>query len=94
MKWILKAPGSGQYDLRCSYSPNPNRAANVPVNITYRGETKTVVVNQKETPEIDGLFHHLDVLKLNADDTVEVVVSNEGTNGHVIADAVQLEPVK
>ena len=94
VKWILKAPGSGQYDLRCSYSPNPNRAANVPVRITYRGETKTVVVNQTKTPEIDGLFHHLGVLKLNADDAVEVVLSNEGTNGHVIADAVQLEPVK
>lgn len=94
VKWSLKAPCSGQYDLRCSYSPNPNRAASVPLRITYRGQTKTVLVNQKKIPEIDGLFHHLDSLKLDAGDTIDVVLSNEGTNGHVIADAVQLELVK
>ncbi len=92
--WTLKAPSSGQFDLRFSYSPNPNRATNVPVRITYGGETKTVTVNQQRAPEIDNLFQPIGVLKLKADESVEVLISNEGTNGHVIADAVQLLPVQ
>ena len=90
VKWILKAPKSGRFQLRFSYSPNPNRATNVPVQITFGGETKTVAVNQKMTPTIDNLFQPLDSLTLKADDVVEVTVSNAGTDGHVIADAVQL----
>ena len=88
--WILKAPSSGHFDLRFSYSENPNRATNVPVRITSSGETKTVTVNQQRAPEIDNLFQPIGVLKLKADESVEVLISNEGTNGHVIADAVQL----
>ena len=62
----------------------------MPVLITYGSETRTVTVNQQQTPEIDNLFHSVGVFELKADETVEVLVSNEGTNGHVIADAVQL----
>ena len=90
VQWILKAPSSGQFELRFSYSANPNRATNVPVVITSGGETRTVTVNQQQTPEIDDLFQSIGVLELKANETVEVLISNEGTNGHVIADAVQL----
>jgi hypothetical protein len=93
VKWILKAPTSGQYDLRISYSPNPNRATNVPVRMTHRNETRLVLVNQKKTPEIDNLFQSLGVLELQENETLEVVVSNENTDGHVIADAIQIVPV-
>ena len=93
VKWILKVPMSGQFDLRISYSPNPNRATNVPVRITHSGDSKTVLVNQKKTPEIDNLFQSLGVLELKEDETLEVVLSNENTDGHVIADAVQLVPM-
>ena len=90
VKWILKAPKAGRFQLRLSYTPNPNRATNVPVQITVGGETKTVSVNQKDTPAIDNLFQPVDSLTLKADEVVEVTVSNAGTDGHVIADAVQL----
>lgn len=93
VQWILKAPSSGQFDLRFSYSANPNRATNVPVLITYGSKTKTVTVNQQQTPEIDDLFRFIGVLELKADETVEVLISNKDTNGHVIADAVQLVAV-
>jgi len=93
-KWILKTSTAGNYSLRISYSQNPNRATNVPVKITTGGATKTVHVNQQKAPSADNLFQPIETLALKAGDTVAVVVSNEGTNGHVIADAVQLLPVK
>ena len=92
--WTLKAPASGHFDLRFSYSANPNRATNVPVLITYGSETKTVTINQQQTPKIDALFQSIGVLELKADETVEVQISNKDTNGHVIADAVQLVQVR
>ena len=66
----------------------------MPVLITYGSETKTVTVNQQQTPEIDHLFHSIGVFEFKADETVEVLISNKDTNGHVIADAVQLVPVQ
>lgn len=93
-RWTLKAPTSGEFDLRISYSQNPNRATNVPVRITAGSTTKIVTVDQRKSPAIDGLFQKLESLKLKAGEVVEVVISNEGTNGHVIADAVQLLPKK
>lgn len=94
VKWILQAPASGQFELRFSYSQNPNRATNVPVTITSGGTTMTVIVDQQQAPKIDNLFYSLGAMKLNLNDTIEVTVSNKGTNGHVIADAVQLVPTK
>lgn len=88
--WTFKAPGSGRFQLRLSYSANPNRATNVPVQIKAGGESKTVVINQQNEPEIDDLFQPIDVLLLKKDDVVEIMISNTDTNGHVIADAVQL----
>jgi hypothetical protein len=94
VKWLLKTPTAGKFDLRLSYSQNPNRATNVPVRISVGDMTKTFRVNQQKAPEIDNLFHPVETLTLKAGDMVEVVISNEGTNGHVIVDAVQLLPVK
>ncbi|MDA1231957.1 MAG: FAD-dependent oxidoreductase, partial [Planctomycetota bacterium] len=78
VKWILRAPAGGQFELRFSYSQNPNRATNVPVQISSGGTTRTVTVDQQQAPKIDNLFHSLGAMKLNLNDTVEVMVSNEG----------------
>ncbi|MEJ7594008.1 MAG: FAD-dependent oxidoreductase [Planctomycetaceae bacterium] len=94
VQWILKAPSSGEFKLRFSYSANPNRATNVPVLITYRGETKTITVNQQQTPEIDNLFQPIGIFNLKVGETIEVLISNKATDGHVIADAMQLVPVQ
>ena len=93
-KWTFKTSTAGTFSLRISYSQNPNRATNVPVKITHGDVTKTVRMNQQKAPEIDKLFQPLDTLTLKAGESVEVVVSNENTDGHVIVDAVQLLPVK
>ena len=94
MTWTLKAPASGKFDLRLSWSPGSNRATNVPVRITVGETIKTVTINERIKPAIDSLFRSIDSLQLEANETIEVVISNADTNGHVIADAVQLLPVE
>lgn len=82
----------GTFDIRVSYAPNPNRATNVPVRVTVAGKTYRFVLNQREKPRINGLFTSVGRLHLAGRVTVEI--SNEATNGYVIADAVQFVPVK
>jgi FAD dependent oxidoreductase len=81
-----KLPAPGRYEVRLAYTALPNRASNVPV--TAGG--KNITVNQRTTPPIDGLWLSLGTFENPA----EVVISNEGTDGFVIIDAVQWLPVK
>jgi len=81
------------YQLRLAYTPFANRATNVPVTVKYESpegpQTKTVSVNQRK-PTKNG-FADLLELKLKGDSKVIVILETKETDGHVIADAVQLE---
>lgn len=87
-----RLPTAGSYEVRLAYTALNNRATNVPVTIhTARGPV-TVQVNQRQPPEIEGLFHALGKFPLEAGEAAAIVVSNAGTDGYVIVDAVQLVP--
>ncbi len=93
VSWKLVSPGDGRFELRVSYTESPNRATNVPVTITVNGQSMTQTIDQKKRAKIDGMFHSLGFFELNTNDEITVVISNKDTDGHVIADAVQLLPV-
>ena len=78
----------GRYEVRLGYTPNPNRASNVPVTIQYSGGTKTVMVNQTKVPPVEDLF--LPLGEFQFDETGSLTISNKDTDGHVIIDGVQL----
>jgi hypothetical protein len=65
----------------------------VPVKVVDRGGTHTVKVNQK-TPPKDGKALSLGVFDFAAGEAGYVEVSNAGTTGHVIVDAVRWVPAK
>ncbi len=80
---------AGDYEVRFSYTANPNRASNVQVTITSAGGDTSKTVDQTRHPPIDGMFVSLGTFAFGADDEVAVTISNAGANGHVIADCVQ-----
>lgn len=82
----------GEYEVRLSYSPNPNRAENVPVVIHHAEGMQLVTVNQRRVPEDPLGFVSLGRFRFGKE--AAVVISNEGTNGHVIIDCVQFLPVR
>jgi hypothetical protein len=88
--WTLTAAADGPHLVNLSYSPNPNRATNVPVEVRAGGKVFRSTVNQQQTPPIDGLFITVATLELKAGDQVEVRVQCAGTDGHVIVDGLQL----
>ncbi|MDZ4859806.1 MAG: FAD-dependent oxidoreductase [Candidatus Hydrogenedentes bacterium] len=87
-----KSLPAGKYEVRVSYSANPNRATNVPVTITHADGTTAQTINERETPRYDQAFVSVGVYTFEKDNA-EVVLSNEGTDGHMVIDAVQFLPV-
>jgi hypothetical protein len=85
-------PRAGRYEVRLSYSPNPNRATNVPVTVVHADGKATVTVNQRRAPSIDRAFLSLGTFRFDKGKTGSVEVSNAGVDGYVIIDAVQWIP--
>ena len=86
-----KIEKAGRYTVRFAYPPNNNRASNVLVEVTHAGGVEKITVNQKKARS-DGLFEPLGTFEFSGG-AASVKVSNAGTDGHVILDAVQWLPV-
>jgi hypothetical protein len=85
-------PEDGSYDIVLIFPPNPSASTSVPISISVQGVgSSTVRVNQRAT-EKNG-FVSLGTFKLPQGKATTVTVSNKGTEGHVIADAVQFIPL-
>jgi len=82
---------AGSYEVRFAYAPGENRATNVPVTILSADGEKMIVVNEQENPPIDGRYVSLGQYRFENNQGF-VIVSNEGTKGHVTADAVVFIP--
>ncbi len=87
-------PAAGRYNVLMSYSPNANRATNVPVTIVHADGKATVVVNQRKRPTVAGAFVSLGTFRFEKGKAGYVEIGNRGVDGHVIVDAVQWQPAK
>ena len=87
-------PASGKYEVRLSYSPNGNRATNVPVTISHADGQATATVNQRKPGAIDKTWASLGVFAFEKGKSGSVTIGNTGVDGFVIIDAVQWIPAK
>jgi hypothetical protein len=92
LTFVPEFPVAGRYEVRLAYTPGSNRATKVPVHVLHLDGEFTGYVNEQETPPIDGRFVSLGTFRFDRSGQWYVLVSNEGTSGHVIVDAVQLLP--
>jgi len=83
---------AGEYEVLISYTASKGRSTNTPVTVVYDGGEKTVLLNQEETPKIDGLFRSVGKFKFEAGTKGSVTISTKGTEGYVIVDAVRFIP--
>lgn len=93
VRFTIDVPEAGRYDVRLAYPAHGNRATNVPVMIHATDGVKKVLVNQRQRAESEGLFQSLGIFNFDAGPG-RIEISNTGTDGYVIADAIQLLPVK
>jgi hypothetical protein len=85
-------PKAGKYEVRMSYSPNANRATNVPVAITHAGGTTTVKVNERKAPPVAERFVSLGTFAFDKGTAAKVVIANDGVDGYVVIDAIVFLP--
>jgi hypothetical protein len=93
-KYIPDLPAAGRYEVRMAYTANANRATNVPVIVQSADGAKTVTVDQRKAPPIDGAWVSLGTYRFEKGKAGSVEVGNKGADGHVVIDAVQWLPVK
>ncbi len=81
-------PKDGTYDVYLACRKNGNRASNVPVEIVHEGGSKSITFDQRTNngwvKVASGTF--------KAGKSSSVTISNKGTNGFVVADAVRWVP--
>ena len=92
MTWDVGVKAAGRYEVRISYRAHENRATNVPMTVRHAGGETTVKVNQRKPGAIEGAWQSLGTFEFGRDHAATVVISNVGTDGHVILDAVQFIP--
>jgi hypothetical protein len=92
LTFIPEIAKAGIYEVRFAYVPHENRATKVAVRVFHADGEKTVYVNQRETPPIDGRFVSLGKYRFEPGNQWFVMVLTEKANGHVVADAVQFLP--
>jgi hypothetical protein len=82
-------PKAGRYQVFVAYPWNANRARNVPVVIRHAdGETK-VTLNQRNKPAVQDLLQPVGTFRFESGNSGYVEISNRGTDGYVVIDAVQ-----
>ena len=92
--FVPDLPEAGRYEIRIFFSPHPNRASNVPVIIRAGGESKRLRLDQRKGPSVEEAFQSLGTYTCEGGRKTTVTISCDGTDGHVIVDAVQFLPVR
>ncbi|MEK0449641.1 MAG: Xanthan lyase precursor [Verrucomicrobiota bacterium] len=86
IRWTIPIKTPATYEIHLHYPPNPNRATNVPICILGPGIDKTIKVNQ-QNKEASA---HLGTFPLKTNDNLTITIDTKDTDGHVVADGVQL----
>lgn len=92
-KYVLFTPNfsnAGMYTVQLRWTQHTNRASNVPVTITYAGGATTLVINQRSN---GGVWFALGTFPFEPNSGHGLMIETTGTDGYVIADAVQWTPV-
>ncbi|MFO0909082.1 MAG: DUF1549 domain-containing protein [Isosphaeraceae bacterium] len=85
-------PEAGPYEVWLAYSPGANRSSKVPVTILSADGEATVHVDMKAPPAIAGRYVSLGRYRFEKNGQGFVMITTEGTTGHVTADAVCFVP--
>ena len=93
LSFVPKLPSDGEYEVRFAYSHGGGRASNVPVTVFSAAGDKTINIDMRKAPPIYGRFVSLGTYQFEVNAQSYVLISNEGTNGVLTADAVQFLPV-
>lgn len=85
-------PKPGKYEVRYAYTPVRGADKSVPVTVYTNEGPKVIRIDLSQPPPLDGLWVSLGQFEFHTQEA-SVVVSNAGTKGIVVTDAVQFLPI-
>ncbi|QDT11276.1 DUF1553 domain-containing protein [Planctomycetes bacterium K23_9] len=88
IEFATRLPKSGIYEVRFAYAYGSTRDRAVPVTVTTADGKQRVTVDQRTAP-IAPVWRSLGKFRFSDQTDAVVTISNAGTSGYVIADAVQ-----
>ena len=94
VQFTVNVPKAGSYEVRLLYTSDKNRSTKTKVTIRSVDATRTMVINQQEPPLINGVPRGLGQFRFDAGSKVRVEVCNDGADGYVVVDGVQLIPIE
>ena len=89
-----RAPQDGEYELLMAYSPHETRARNVPVLVTSGTREERMTVDQTRPMPPGSAFRLVGKIQLEAGVETRIKITNSGTDGFVIVDALRLLPAR
>ena len=87
------APNDGLHEIMVAFVPSANRAGKVRYEIKHDKGLVKVVLDQRKNGDREKIWQSLGSFVFQKDKPYSVSVHNEGTEGYVIADAVQVIPL-
>lgn len=85
-----KIKKGGEYDVQISFADGPNRSKKVPITVMHADGEQKIYIDQTKPPKILGSFTSLGAFRFEQIERDVVQITTEGTEGHVIADAIRL----
>jgi len=93
LSFVARVPKRGRYEVRIAWAPGAGRAESVPIMISSADGDFPLRLDQSVVPPIEGRFASLGEYTFEPNGANFVLISNEGTSGYVVADAVQFLPL-
>ncbi|MCB1226575.1 MAG: FAD-dependent oxidoreductase [Verrucomicrobiales bacterium] len=93
-RFVPDLPETATYQVAITYSALSNRASNVPVTIHHAKGEEVIHVDQTKKPQEDKNLQPLGTFLFEKGTDGWVEISNLGTQGHVIIDAVRFFKVE
>lgn len=87
-------PESGEYEIRLLFTWHDNRSSKTKVVIEGAEQTHTMKVNQRQALMHRGVPNALGVFHFQAGAKARVTISNEGADGYVVVDGLQILPIE
>lgn len=88
-----KIEKSGRYDVRLLYTAHENRASNAKVVLKTAEGVKRLTMNQRLPRLVEGQPRSLGVFKFEKGKVTDITLLNEGADGFVSVDGLQLVPL-
>lgn len=87
-RFVPNLPRAGKYEVRVLYPVTSKSASNTKVSVVCADGEQTLTLNQLEKP------HALGVFRFEAGKAGVITISNEGADGFVVVDGVELVPAE